>query len=692
MKILTEVMETSQAELTCYIQDTSIEMPHLNTRPAVLILPGGAYRFCSDREAEPVALAYLQHGFNAFVLRYTVGGKVPMDEVFSAALSDAEDAMKYLRANANKLHIDTNQIAVAGFSSGGNLAAALGIFSQEKPDALILGYASLEQKQMEKMGLHVPNLIEAVTESTPPTFLFATQGDITVPTDDNTLHFAQVLAEKNVPYEVHIFVTGGHGLSLANEVVWGSKGKADADVAQWLQLSVRFLHNGWSKKALVQGFNSGNGEFGIHMRMEQLMSDERSAALLEKHLPGIRDMMGGEPMAAGISLKKIAEYSRGGIPEEKMEALEEELQMLNVIKKRNRPRQTAVYPGKVWLDTKGERIQAHGGAMYYEDGTYYWYGENKEKTDGKNGIWTWGIRAYSSKDLYNWKDEGLMIPPDTQNPGSSLHPEKYVDRPHILKCKATGKYVCWIKLSGADACFTLLTADRFLGPYHMEKNTFYPLGQKVGDFDLVEDEDSQKAYLFMDSDHAGIVCMELTSDYLDIAREVSRQYEGLHAPFCREGVAVFERQGKKYMLTSGMSGYIPNKSDSAVSDSWTKSFVSIGDPHVDDESRASFNSQISKVFQVAGKKDLYIAMADRWVPGYVVDAKRADIIMRGIAAHYEPDVYKLEDWEKAELMNSPMLETANTSVADYVWLPLRFEGEKVFIDWKDEWKVEDYES
>lgn len=361
-------------------------------------------------------------------------------------------------------------------------------------------------------------------------------------------------------------------------------------------------------------------------------------------------------------------------------------------KKQSHTEQTAIYPGKVWLDTKGERIQAHGGAMFYEDGMYYWYGENKEKTDGKNGIWTWGIRAYSSKDLYNWEDKGVIIPPDTQNSESSLYPEKHVDRPHILKCKHTGKYVCWIKLSGPDACFTLLTADHFLGPYHMEKNTFYPLGQKVGDFDLVEDEDSQKAYLFMDSNHAGIVCMELAADYLDVTREVSRQYEGLHAPFCREGIAVFERQGKKYMLTSGMSGYIPNQSDSAVSDSWTESFVSIGDPHVDDESKASFNSQISKVFQVYGKKDLYIAMADRWVPGYKIDAKRADIITRAIAAHFEPDVYRLEEGEKAELMNSPLLGTANTSAADYVWLPLRFEGEKVFIEWKDEWKVEDYES
>ena len=69
-------------------------------------------------------------------------------------------------------------------------------------------------------------------------------------------------------------------------------------------------------------------------------------------------------------------------------------------------------PGKVWLDTDGKRIHAHGGSILYENGTYYWYGENKEHSDGKNGVWHWGVRCYSSRDLYNWKDEGVIIPPD----------------------------------------------------------------------------------------------------------------------------------------------------------------------------------------------------------------------------------------------------------------------------------------
>lgn len=101
----------------------------------------------------------------------------------------------------------------------------------------------------------------------------------------------------------------------------------------------------------------------------------------------------------------------------------------------------AFYPGQVWLDTNGNRIQAHGGSLIYLDGVYYWYGENKEKTDKAAGIWHWGVRYYASTDLYNWEDRGLLIPPVTDDPNSSLHPTSMMDRPHILY-KCTDPKIC----------------------------------------------------------------------------------------------------------------------------------------------------------------------------------------------------------------------------------------------------------
>ena len=84
----------------------------------------------------------------------------------------------------------------------------------------------------------------------------------------------------------------------------------------------------------------------------------------------------------------------------------------------------------------------------YLDGVYYWYGENKEKTTGEDGIWHMGVRCYSSTDLMNWKSEGVIIPPVTDDPSSSLSPYSYVDRPHIIYNKTTKKFVCWLKIMG----------------------------------------------------------------------------------------------------------------------------------------------------------------------------------------------------------------------------------------------------
>lgn len=454
--------------------------------------------------------------------------------------------------------------------------------------------------------------------------------------------------------------------------------------------------------------------YNIDMYISQILEDERAAAVFDKFLPGIRAQAEGQPAVCGMSVRKLAEYAKGAIPEAVLDAMNVELRKIPVNKAeksaeeaaellKNQPltkeaakqaqvqEQAAVYPGRPWRDKNGRRIQAHGGALFYEDGTYYWYGENKDRTDGVCSIWTWGIRAYASKDLYNWEDKGLIIEPDLTNPKSNLYPTARVDRPHILKCEKTKKYVCWIKLSGEGACFVVLQADALLGPYEVVEENYRPFGKKVGDFDIIKEEESKKAYLFMDADHEGIIGMELSADFLRAEKEVSRQYTGLYAPFCREAVALFERNGKKYMLTSGMSGYIPNKSDAAVSGSWTEPFVSIGNPHPEDGTNSSYNSQISQVFKAPGKKDLYISIADRWVPEYPVDAARADMIERAIASHYEPDKYRVSQEERTALADSPMLASANTSAADYVWLPLEFDGDKVVIKWKEEWKLEDYE-
>ena len=344
----------------------------------------------------------------------------------------------------------------------------------------------------------------------------------------------------------------------------------------------------------------------------------------------------------------------------------------------------AIYPGRPWLDTDGKRIQAHGGSVIYVDGTYYWYGENKEKTDGTTDIYHWGVRCYSSKDLYNWKDEGIIIPPEPDDPTSPLHPTICMDRPHIIYNKKTKKFVCWLKIRMGDGSqvSTVMTADNILGPYKMIKKGLFPCGMSAGDFDLAIADDG-KAYYYFERVHSEMICADLTDDYTDVTGYYSTHFPQPGPPLVREAPAHFVRNGKHYLVTSGTTGYLPNPSEVAIADSWHGPFRILGNPHPDDESNTSYHSQISDIFKVEGKKDLYIAMADRWVPERM--HRRYEVYGKLYERYYiEKDVSAYDELKENA-------EVHSTVLADYVWLPFRFDGEMAYLDWKDEWRIEDYE-
>lgn len=457
-------------------------------------------------------------------------------------------------------------------------------------------------------------------------------------------------------------------------------------------------------------------QYGIDMTIRHILEDEETAALFNKCLPGIDRLLGANAEAKNMTVRQLALYASGRLPRQALDALDAGLKAIGEknggISPAERKRmerykaiaaedavrgkgaavhhQDAVYPGKPWLDVTGNRIQAHAGGFLYEDGTYYWYGENKEHTDGECEIWTWGIRLYASKDFYNWEDMGLIIPPVVDDPVSELYPEKRVDRPHILKNPNTGKYVCWLKNCGTDAFFNVLTADALTGPWELVNPHYKPFGLDVGDFDIALDGDTNTAYLYCEAEHKLVVGMRLNDDFTEAEELVSRQYENIDPPFTREGVTVLKRDGKLWMLTSGMTGYVPNQSDSAVSNGYEQPFTPVGDPHVNDGSLASFNSQIGQVFRVPGKKDLYLAVADRWVPGYPVDRELALSLRRAIFSRNDPTVTASAE-DQQRLASSPNLATANTSLADYVILPITFENGLPKIHWRDRWTLEEFE-
>ena len=346
----------------------------------------------------------------------------------------------------------------------------------------------------------------------------------------------------------------------------------------------------------------------------------------------------------------------------------------------------SIRPGKLWLDTNGNPIQAHGGSVMYLDGVYYFYGENKEKTDGKSNIWHWGVRCYSSTDLYNWTDLGIIIPPDLEDETSPLHPTAYMDRPHIIYNEKTKKFVCWLKIMGHGVqTETVLTADKITGPYTIVNKGLQPLGMSAGDFDLVVAPDG-KAYYYFERVHSETICADLTDDYTNVTGYYSTHFPHPHPPYVREATAHFTYKNKQYLITSGTTGYFPNPSEVAVADTYHGPFKVLGNPHRNDETNTSFHSQVSSVFKVPGKKNLYIACADRWLPNAM------DLPYEEYAEFFNLAFSEDRDEKRfQELVEKYKGISDNTSIANYVWLPLKFENDMVYIDWYDEWKIEDWD-
>jgi len=325
MKVFEEYLKQNHAKLTCYVQTPNDELPHLRHRPGVLILPGGGYTMCSAREAEPVALAYLHAGYQAFVLEYTTGdrhSRESMEAIFPKAFADGVEAMEYLRGHAEELSLLPDKIAAVGFSAGGNLAVSLATLAEsaQRPNAVILGYPSVIPEISARIGLVQPNLLETVTPETPPMFMFNSQGDTVTPAT-NTLRLSLALAEAGVAYETHTFLTGDHGISLATSAATDD-GSENPDLAQWHTMSLRFLHNLWFRKAKAKE------AFSINSKIGALVEDPRAFAVINEVLPGVADRLKANPLSHNMTMALMAKVSGGMISEEALQALDSRLQAL----------------------------------------------------------------------------------------------------------------------------------------------------------------------------------------------------------------------------------------------------------------------------------------------------------------------------------------------------------------------------
>jgi hypothetical protein len=355
-------------------------------------------------------------------------------------------------------------------------------------------------------------------------------------------------------------------------------------------------------------------------------------------------------------------------------------------------------PGQLWPDNHGIHINAHGGGILFHDGAYYWFGEHK--TEGGNGNRAnVGVHCYRSTDLYNWADAGIALPV-SNDPNSDIVKGSVIERPKVIYCAATKKFVMWFHLElkgqGYDAARTgVAVSDEVTGPYRFIESSRHDAkiwpenmtadqqagpasdegleswsdvwkeqvvdglfvrrdferGQMARDMTLFVDDDGKAYHIHASEENLTLHIAQLSDDYLSFSGRYHRVFPGGH----NEAPAVFKRDGKYYLLASGCTGWEPNAARSAVADSIWGPWKMMDNPCVGVNPNnvlgpeKTFGGQSTFVLPVQGKRDAFIAMFDMWRPRNAIDGR-------------------------------------------YLWLPIEFTDEHFQIKWVDQWDLSVFEA
>lgn len=341
--------------------------------------------------------------------------------------------------------------------------------------------------------------------------------------------------------------------------------------------------------------------------------------------------------------------------------------------------------GYIWPDNYGIHINAHGGGILKVSDTYYWFGEHKIEGEIGNSAQV-GIHCYSSKNLYNWKDEGIALAV-SKNENSPITKGCIMERPKVIYNEKTKKYVMWFHLEPKGKSYNgalsgIAVSDKVTGPYQFIKSIRpnakvwpinvlnihktrkvtaeamygggslpqhpdslnilgrdYEKGQMARDMNLFVDDDRKAYHIYASEDNSTLHISQLTDDYLNESGLFGRFFVGRFM----EAPAMFKHNGKYYLIMSGCTGWMPNAGRCAVSDSIWGPWKELDNPFKGNGYEVSFNSQSTYVLKNPNKKDEFIYMGDRWVPNNAIDGR-------------------------------------------YIWLPIKFNGEQPIIEWKHRWK------
>jgi len=310
----------------------------------------------------------------------------------------------------------------------------------------------------------------------------------------------------------------------------------------------------------------------------------------------------------------------------------------------------AYEPSKIWKDTNGNPINAHGAGILEHQGTFYLFGEIKKGRTWLVPNQNWecyrvqasGISCYSSRDLVNWQYEGVALAPNTTNPKHDLHLTKVIERPKVIYNQQTKKFVMWMHVDSETYGYSqagVAVSDRPTGPFTY-LGSVKPNGNMARDLTVFKDDD-EKAYLIFASEMNKTLHITLLSgDYLQPTSLEKRILKNQ----AREAPAVFKYQHKYFLITSACTGWSPNPATYAVADALLGEWRQMGNPCVGPNAETTFQSQSTFILPMPSNKDAFIFMADRW--------------------------------NKTDLENS-----------QYVWLTLKMQHNQPQIRWENTWHL-----
>ncbi len=316
-------------------------------------------------------------------------------------------------------------------------------------------------------------------------------------------------------------------------------------------------------------------------------------------------------------------------------------------------KQTDFRPAQIWSDNNGIPINAHGGGVIFFKGKYYWYGEHKLEGKSEKNFADGGIHCYSSVDLINWKDEGIILSVDYKNEKSDLAYGCILERPKVVYNEKNKQFVAYFKLYlkgiGYETSYVgVAVSNKPSGPFNYH-HKFHGGGSPKGsgDFSMFKDDDGSLYHLTVRKPDKAFVIGKMDSDYYypDGDYQIGKGIQ-LHT----EAPAVIKRKGLYHMIGSGSSGWQPNIARYYTAKSLLGEWTYHGNPcngynKIDSLGvEKTFGSQSSYILKVEGKGDQYIALFDIWKP-------------------------------------------ENPITGRYIWLPIDFSNSKMVISWQDVWNL-----